>query len=176
MNNKIKMLVRVAVFAGLLGPLMLREKSGALEPFPAVLQPSGASKLTTKDTTLTFYTTQLIALKTDGSEQRVDAAAFMGNIPRHYWQKIAGSRYGLKLEASQGTSLGPWMLTTAADKPASSTEREEAIDWIHTRLQAQGIERVKALRTRKIKTSWDIESDTEVKREIQGETDVDIQR
>ena len=155
---------------------MLREKSSALEPFPAVLQPSGASKVTTEDSVLIFYKTQLIALKTDGSEQRVDTAAFMGNIPRHYWQKIASSRYGLEAGTSKGTSLGPWMLAIAADEPASSTERKEALDWIHARLRAQGIEQVKTLRTRKIKTFWDIESDTEIKGEIQEETDVDIQK
>ncbi|MGB3672198.1 MAG: hypothetical protein WA984_18940 [Phormidesmis sp.] len=165
---------KVAIALCLLAPLALREISGALEPYPAVLQPSGAHKVSTADTLLEFRQTHLFAVQADGSEQQVDAIAFMGNIPSHYWEHLAIASYGLAEGKSQTASLGRWALTATTIKTAPPTERIEALAWIHDRLHAQGIDNANTLSIRYMKIFWDIESDTEIKRELNKQVDVDI--
>ncbi|MEL7227529.1 MAG: hypothetical protein AAF810_16790 [Cyanobacteria bacterium P01_D01_bin.36] len=195
--------IRVAIALCLTAPFILREISGALEPYPAVLQPSGAHKVSTNSTLLEFRETQLFTLQkgnaqtngtqTDGTQtedaqtentqqhtakekavRRVDTTAFMGNIPSHYWEHLAIASYGLAEGKSQSASLGRWTLSATTIKSASPKERETALNWIHARLSAQGIHNADTLRIRYVKKFWDIEANTEVKREIKREIDVDI--
>ncbi|MGD1866033.1 MAG: hypothetical protein ACFB0D_15905 [Phormidesmis sp.] len=174
--------VKIAVVVCLVAPLILREASGALEPYPAVLQPSGAHKVSTNNALLEFPETQLFALRKAGAKKaaeegtKIDTSAFMGNIPSHYWEQIAIAHYGLGEGKSQSASLGRWTLTANTIKSASPQEREEALHWIHSRLSAQGIDNVDTLRIRYLKTFWDIETNSEVKREIKREIDVDIKQ
>lgn len=164
----------------LIAPLILRELSGALEPYPAVLQPSGAHTVSTNNTLLEFREAQLFALHHNGTqartEQRIDTTAFMGRIPSHYWEHIAISNYGLGAGKSQSASLGRWSLSATTIKSASPEEREEALNWIHTQLGEQGIHHADTLQVRYMKTFWDIDTNTEIKKEVQKEINVDIQK
>ena len=190
--------IRVAIALCLTAPFILREISGALEPYPAVLQPSGAHKVSTNSTLLEFRETQLFTLQkgnaqTNGTQtedaqtentqqhtakekavRRVDTTAIMGNIPRHDWEHLAIASYGLAEGKSQSASLGRWTLSANTIKSASPKEREPALNWIPARHSAQGIHNADTLRIRYVKKFWDIEANTEVKREIKREIDVDI--
>lgn len=165
--------IRVVVAVGLIVPFVLREIDPALEPYPAVIQPAGANKVSTEEA-VKFVETQLFAVKEDGSEQRVNTKDFMGRIPGHYWGNIAGARYGLEPAKTRTASVGRWSITLLTAKEASPQERKEALNWIHDRLHAQGIDDAVVLRIRPFSTLWDVETGVRVKEEIGEQTDVDI--
>lgn len=171
----VKTAIRMVIAFCLIGPFLLREADRTLEPYPAVLQPSGAYKVSTKDA-VKFRKKQLLAVENDGSEHEIHTDDFMGDIPSHYWSYVADSRYGLASEKERTVALGRWRLTLVTHKEASPTERKEALRWIHARLRAQGIDDAAIIRIREIDTFWDVQSGTEVKRETKEQIDVDIKK
>ncbi|MEO1402613.1 MAG: hypothetical protein AAFV72_15395 [Cyanobacteria bacterium J06635_1] len=169
-----KLGARLIIALALLVPFGLRELSSSLEPYPAILQPSGATRISTQDTQLKFYEMQIVAMRADGSEQRLEPREFMGKIPTQYWTHIARTHFGLGPAKTQNMSLGIWTLTATTIKSASPPERAEALSWIHTRLRALGVEDAHTLRVRQIKILFDLQTSTETKREITEQIDVDI--
>ncbi len=149
-----KTAVRVVVAACLAVPFLITEISKGLEPYPAVLQPSGAYTVSTADNILTFKKMQLIARDLEGSELVVDTDAFMGTIPHHFWTRIAGARFGLSREASDS--------------------KQETLNWIQARLLDQGIDRASTLVVRYIALSFDVNSGKEIHREVTKQIDVDL--
>ena len=156
-------------------PFLITEFSSDLEPYPAVLQPSGAYTISTDDNMLTFSKTQLIAQSPDGSELVVDTDAFMGAIPHHFWTRIADARFGLAHEAQQTSflKLYPFLRRQESDK-ASSEARQATLDWIQERLLDQGIDEASTLVVRYITLSFDIESGEETHREVTKQINVDL--
>lgn len=138
-------------------PFLITEFSRDLEPYPAVLQPSGAYTISTTDSVLTFRQTQLVAREPDGSEMAVDTEAFMGAVPHHFWVRIADSRFGL-----EGTN-----------KP-SPVARQATLSWIQERLRAQGIDDANALVVRRVELSFDVKSGEETNRAVTEQINVDL--
>ena len=169
-----KLGTRLIIVLALLVPFSLRELSSSLEPYPAILQPSGSTKISTKDTVLKFYEMQIVAVRQDGSEQRIEPRALMDKIPIQYWTHIARSHFGLGPVKTQEFSLGIWTLTATTIKSASPQEKVEALNWIHNRLRELELEGVKTLSVRKIRILFDLNVGTEIKREITEQIDVDI--
>lgn len=167
-------MARLLIAIALLVPFGLRELSRSLEPYPAILQPSGAGKISTKDTRLRFYETELVAVRSDGSEQRLDPNEFMDKIPTQYWTHIARAHFGLGPAKTQDISLGIWTLTATTLKSASAQERVEALTWIHNRLKALGVEDAQTLKVSQIRILFDLQTATETQREITDQIDVDI--
>ncbi len=172
--NKAKLISRLLLGIFLVIPFLLREISEGLEPYPAVLQPVGANKVSTTDNVLVFTEAQLIAIKIDGSVHEVDTEAFTGQIPHYYWGNMAYLGFGLGPARSQSLSLGMWNLTFTETKSSSLEERQAALRWIHTRLENQGLKDVNKLSARRMEVSYDKGSGAEVKRELVEEIDVDI--
>ncbi|MGC1527685.1 MAG: hypothetical protein WA783_16700 [Phormidesmis sp.] len=169
-----KGILRLAIAIGLVGPFLLRDVSNSLEPYPAVLQPTGSGKIFTTDNILTFTETQLIAIQVDGSEHRVDTRAFVSRIPHRYWQPIADMNFGLGPAATQSVSLDAQEIAVAEVEESSLEERRAMLNWIHTRLAQQGLREIHRLSTRRIEVFYDKESGTEVGRKLTKQTDVDL--
>ncbi|MFK8186486.1 MAG: hypothetical protein AB8B99_24170 [Phormidesmis sp.] len=171
----LKTLKRLALLTGLVGPFLLTEYAGHLEPYPAVIQPGGAHKVSVDDETLTFNETQLIAVAADGSQQLVDTEAFMGDIPHHFWSRLAGKNFGLgKANETRDLSVGVWTLSAEPVQPATSAEKKEALNWIQKRLKAQGMTEIDTLRVQRSKLFFDVKAGEKAKREITEQVDVDI--
>ena len=170
----LKGILRLTIAIGLVGPFLLRDISNSLEPYPAVLQPTGSGKIFTTDNILTFTETQLIATQADGSEHRVDTRAFVGQIPHRYWRAITDLNFGLGPAETQSVSLGMWELIVTEVKESSPKEREAMLAWIHARLAQQELHEINRLSTRQIDVFYDRESGAEVKRELAKQTDVDL--
>ena len=174
MTNPIKVAIGLVLAIALLSPFLLREYSSGFEPYPAVLQPSGAYTISTAGRLLTFDQTDLLAVKPDGSEVEVGTEALMGAIPHQFWTNIAERDFGLKGAPSRSFSLGVWKLSATPQAAVSSEARQAAVSWIQSRLNEQGINGANALIVRRMKRSFDVEAGTESKREVTEQINVDI--
>ncbi len=174
MINPIKVAIGLLLAIALLGPFLLREYSSGFEPYPAVLQPSGAYTISTANRLLTFDQTDLVAVKPDGSKVQVDTDALMGAIPHQFWTSIAERDFGLKGAPSRSFSLGVWTLRATPQAAVSLKVRQAAVSWIQSRLNEQGISGANALVVRRMKRSFDVAAGTESKRKITEQIYVDI--
>ena len=169
-----KLGLRLLILLGLLCPFLLREASNSLEPYPAVLQPSGATKISASDGILRFSRTELIAISHAGTEQPLDPREFFDVIPNQYWSHIARNGFGLGEAKTRSVSLGIWTLSATTILEASPTERKAALDWMTTRLQRLGMSDVEKLQVRQVKTWFDIDKGVAVKSEITEQTNVEL--
>lgn len=169
-----KLILRLIILGGLILPFLLREASNSLEPYPSALQPSGATKISTAEGVLRFSTTELVAIRSDGTEQRLDPNQFFGVIPNQYWTHIARNGFGLSEPKAQSVSLGIWTLSVTTILEASPDDRAAVMDWMKTRLTEIGIPDTEKLRVQQVRTLFDIDKRTIVKREVTEQTDVEI--
>jgi len=80
----------------LLPPFVWTRRYG-LEPYPAIILPSGASKASVTKTQVSFNRTSLWGKhKEKGNWIRVDLESFLEPIPIHYLYAIAKNSFGLK--------------------------------------------------------------------------------
>ncbi len=122
------------VLAGaLLVPLCVREISG-VEPYPAVLLPTGATLVRESAGVVQFESLALYAGRTSGEELRLNATSFMDPIPAHYLGSIATRAFG-QIQVSRRRlrfrHLGEW---TVNAKSVSKTERLQALEWLAARV------------------------------------------
>ncbi|MEL7354863.1 MAG: hypothetical protein AAF171_23190 [Cyanobacteria bacterium P01_A01_bin.116] len=169
-----KLLLRLALFAGLIIPLILRQISGGLEPFPSVLQPLGDDKVSVAEGVVDFSSTELVAVKQDGSEERIEPALFFDEIPTHYWTKIVNNGFGIGEPETYSFSLGIWTVSAATTLEASEAQKKETLTWINDRLSALDIQDVSHLSVRTISSLFDIETQTKIKNDITDEISIEI--
>lgn len=76
-------------------PLMLRGCSFHLEPYPALLLPTGSSMVLRQDHRHSYAQFVLSGVRPDGTEVRLNPRRFFDPIPATYWVRIAVQRFGL---------------------------------------------------------------------------------
>lgn len=165
-------ILALAVF--LLVPFMLREDSRILEPYPAVLLPSGAAKISVVDGQVPGRALELVAIRADGTEETIDPRQFftINEIPS--WPWIAGRGFGLADGKSKQATIGSWTLSVATQRAASDAQRKEAIQWLKQRLASVGIPDAQSFQVRQLKIQYDINSRTIVDREAATKLDVQL--
>ena len=167
-----KLVLRLIILLGLILPFLLREVSNSLEPYPAVLQPSGATKISTTEGVLRFYKTELLAISHDGTEHPLDPRQFFHTIPNQYWTHIARNGFGLSQPKSRSFSIGIWTISATTILEASPKEKTAALDWMNARLIALGLPETDKLRVQQVRTLFDINQRMTIKSEITEQTDV----
>ncbi|MBE9076735.1 hypothetical protein IQ241_05390 [Romeria aff. gracilis LEGE 07310] len=146
-------------------PFVLLELRG-IEAYPAVLLPSGDRVVTTSDGIVTFGMTELVAVHSDGQEEIIDPQAFFGNIPIDYWQPIARRGFGLDPEVITSFSLGVWTLSAKFSPQANAQQQQQLQAWMNQRLEFLNLKDIETVRVRYPKVFFDIDSQTEVSREV----------
>lgn len=169
-----RLVLRLILLLGLILPFLLREVSSSLEPYPAVLQPSGATKISVSEGVLRFHKTELIAILNDGTEQSLDPNRFFDTIPNQYWTHIARNGFGLSQPKSRSFSLGIWTLSATTILEADPVERKDVLNWLNTRLIALGITEANKLRVQQVRTLFDIDRRMTIKSEITEQIDVEL--
>lgn len=168
-----KFVVYTLLLLILIIPFVLLELRG-IEAYPAVLLPSGDRVVTTSDGIVAFGSAELVGIHSDGQEEIIDPKAFFGDIPVDYWQPIARRGFGLEPEVITSFSVGVWTLT-ARFSPQSNTQQQQQLqEWMSQRLVGLSLSDIKSLRVRYPKIFFDIDSQTEVNREISHYFDYEL--
>ena len=171
-----KMFLRVLILGWLITPFVLREVNNNFEPFPAVLQPSGASKVSTESGLIRFSRKELFIVKSDGSTQEIDPDLFFKGIPNHYWSYIVENSFGLDERRVRSFSIGIWEITAATQLDASESEQNATLSWINSRLSKMGFKDVKGLRFQKTSSLFDINNKERVEYNVVKQIDIEINK
>ncbi|MBX2862988.1 MAG: hypothetical protein KTR27_05495 [Leptolyngbyaceae cyanobacterium MAG.088] len=169
-----KLVIRLILLLGLIVPFLLREMNNSLEPYPAVLQPSGATKISTSEGLLKFSRTELIIICSNGSEKSLDPNQFFDTIPTQYWTHIARNGFGFNEPKSKSVSLGIWTLQTTTVLKASPEDKKAALEWMHKQLKNLDIEDAETLRVQQVKTVFNLDKRITIKSEIIAQSDVEL--
>ena len=79
------------------------------EPYPAILFPSGASKIKKKEDQISFKVVKYYALDKNGKWVEIDRKAFMFPIPAHYLDYLVVRNLGLKKNGKHNHELKQWI-------------------------------------------------------------------
>lgn len=122
------------VLAGaLVLPLCVREISG-VEPYPAILLPTGATLVRELEGVVEFQSLALYAGRASGEELRLKVTSFMDPIPGHYLGGLATRVFGQLNVSRRQLRLGPLGEWSVNAKRASATERLQALEWLAARV------------------------------------------
>ncbi|MEM1250887.1 MAG: hypothetical protein AAGI69_00545 [Cyanobacteria bacterium P01_H01_bin.21] len=160
--------------AWLIIPFVLREINSNFEPFPAVLQPSGASKVSTESGLIRFSKKELFVVKNDDSVEKIDPDLFFEGIPNHFWSHIVENSFGLGEKRAKSFSIGIWEITAATQLEASKAEKNATLSWINSRLSEMGLEDVEGLRFQKTSSVFDINKKERVEYDVVEQIDIEI--
>lgn len=171
-----KALARILLLLILILPFVLREISKTLEAYPAVLLPSGDSVVSTSDGVVVFGRSELVAVRSDGSEELLDPDALFGDIPGYYWTRIASREFGLKAENRKSLAIGAWAISAVVSPQATVQQQQQFQEWMVQRLEELNLSQISRVRVRHLKVFFDIDTRTEVKQEVTSYFDVEINR
>lgn len=108
---------------GLFGPYYLKLEDPDLEPYPAVILPSGAFKAWNKNNYLHAQIVEVVGFDSrTGEEKVISHEELLGKIPSHYFMNILGRKFGLK-----------------AGDNASRKHHQSTRQWLRGRLRCQGL-------------------------------------
>lgn len=135
----------VLIFFCLLVPFFLRLVSYKLEPYPAILLPSGEGKVKVPlDGPVDNYTvSELQGFSSSNGWQRLDEEEFISPVPKGYLSNILKLNQGLfsnKSEKKESGSLILRFLTRNQNRVLSKEDKEEVDSFFSTRLEKQGFE------------------------------------
>ncbi len=135
----------LVLLAVLLIPYFLRSKYGvALEPYPAVMLPSGSGTVDVDPDKTKVKFTSLYALNTEGTWSKVDNARLLYPIPIQYLNPILAKEFGLKENAGairpgiQSELAGN--LSMAWAKQITEQDKKEARAWLGKKLKQQNFQ------------------------------------
>lgn len=126
----------------LLVPFLLRFRYGSmLEPYPAILLPSGATKATVAETEFIARYKVLYGQLEDGSWRRVDERLLLYPIPGQYEDLILSTAFGLK--PAEPVRKGGMLnvlgrLGILRYKRLTEAHQAEAKRWVKEKLREQG--------------------------------------
>jgi hypothetical protein len=92
------------------------------EPYPAILLPSGASKIKKADEKISFEVTKLYALNERGNWAEIDQKQFMSPIPVYYLDYILDQNLGLNKRSVNTEELYHWIKDKLAAQKLQGTE------------------------------------------------------
>lgn len=124
-------------------PLFLRLQTVKLEPYPAVLLPSGPKLLELNSGFLNINNTQLYGLDKEGNWKKIDHVKLLHPIPLQYLSPILSTKFGL--ENPLGTNSSPLIrflntsLFNSKRKEINNNGKKELAQWINRKLHDQGL-------------------------------------
>jgi len=130
--------ITAAIFAALLLPFGLSFLAPQLEPYPAIIMPSGASLVHLERKHIQFIHTTLWGQSGSGEWRAVDPRALLDPIPVWYLDGLVRHDFGLSTPPTEAVPLR-WIRTIHVPRPQPSHEsvlQTEA--WLRERLRAAG--------------------------------------
>jgi hypothetical protein len=141
----------------LLVPYVLKLQNPMLEPYPAVILPSGAGVISTGEGRVSFTQRALYGIDaTTGQERRLEARSLLDPIPEHYLDALARRGFGIGDPPKERLRIA-WLDTIwNFDRPEFTLEQHaEARAWFGTRLRTLGC-RDEVLITRLLRIRWSV--------------------
>ena len=86
------------ILAGtLVSPFVLKTLHPYLEPYPAILLPSGAGRVSIDEEIVSFGRISLWGKNEDNNWKRIDIENFLAPMPKHYFSSVVKNSFGLDL-------------------------------------------------------------------------------
>lgn len=173
MSGKSKRRTAFAVLAVALGvPFALKFFCRALEPYPAVIFPSGAKLLHRDAGALRFSETRLYGPRPDGRWKRLNVETFLAPLPEQYFKPIVDNRFGLDRDLSIVAEFKRDILPAFEYRNAEALTPENIAAtrrWLRRRLRDAGLE-TDGLRVVKVKRYVDPDTRETLRLETIDET------
>ena len=128
----------LSLAAVLVLPWGLSVVSPSLEPYPAVIMPSGEAKVDLDGGTTEYQQKSIWAQREAGDWERVAVTEFLSPIPSQYFSALTNYRFGLRDTGTQtfGVRLLPDI--SVRRNKVSAAETNEAKIWLAARLRELG--------------------------------------
>jgi hypothetical protein len=121
-------------------PFGLRLLAPRLEPYPAVLLPSGAGKIHVGDGRVEFTSNQVWALSPDRRWQRVDCRELLRPIPVQYLGMLVNNKFGLRDDVQAPVTLKKLGLRLPIGRPPATAEHKNVTKrWLAAGLSRLGL-------------------------------------
>lgn len=131
-----------AILCALLGiPFLLRTIAPTLEPYPAIILPAGAGKVSRSEGIFTFNRFEAIGIDAaTGKEKQLNPSTLLRPIPVQYFHVIFDNNFGLGASPTRRIRFKYLRFPTINLKrrAANEVERSQAIKWIGDRLASEG--------------------------------------
>lgn len=110
----------------------LRILSGKFESYPAILLPSGASKIEVKDSIHSFKFIKVFALNIRGDEVMLNSNDF-SRMPPHYFPRLAKNSFGLASNRDTIFLTSSFLPSRYNNYPIVRTSKTSKVDIIKTK-------------------------------------------
>ena len=155
-------------------PFVLRTLSKKLEPYPALILPSGASKIDLKEGVINVDSISIYGYDTQGKLQKIDVEQFIEPIPNHYFRHIANKEFGLSTKTTEEIWLKGLNKKINIKRKSISLENQRlAKIWVSNRLEQIGLSTSSILIRNESKV-LSINNAKEVSREITNEKNISL--
>jgi hypothetical protein len=132
--------VTLALALCLVSPFALRLLAHRLEPYPAVLLPSGAGKIRVGDGRVEFTSNQVWALSPDRRWQRVDCGELLRPIPVQYLGGLVKNEFGLRDDVQASVTLKKLGVRLPIGRPPATAEHQNVTKrWLAAGLSRLGL-------------------------------------
>lgn len=133
MNQYPNLLLTLLLTCTLIPPYILKIYHPRLEPYPAIILPSGARKVNLGRNDITFNRTSIWA-KHEKNDiwTRIDAETFLSPIPPHYLYEIARNSFGL--DSSPGKTNNLLQKYNILTNKVTPSEVKEGKRWLSQKL------------------------------------------
>jgi hypothetical protein len=132
----------ILLFFALLIPFLIKFFKPGLEPYPAIILPSGAGKAKVQNSTVTFQSRGLYGQRDDSTWQKVELSAFAYSIPIEYVYPCLFSNTGLA-EGQARTENSIYKLLTnmgwVEKREIKEKDKTRFNTWIRSQLVKQGL-------------------------------------
>lgn len=123
----------------LLPPFLLKTFYPNLEPYPAVILPSGSDTINVENTRVNFTKTSVWAKESKAKTwSKIDSEKFLEPIPIHYLKYIALTSFGFKSEPKKASSVWKKKYDSILSSKITSEERAETKNWLKQKLTKFG--------------------------------------
>ena len=155
-------------------PFVLRTLAKQLEPYPAIILPSGASKIDLKEGVIGVNSLSIYGYDTQGKLEKIDVKQFIAPIPSHYFPVIAKNEFGLSTKTTDEIWLrGLNKKIDIKRKSVSLANQELAKIWLSNRLKKLGLSTSLILIRYEFK-ELSINDGKELSREITNEKNISL--
>lgn len=122
----------------LLIPFLFRFVNSSFEMYPAILFPSGASIVNTKDTLLVFNKYELFGIDSlSNNKKQLNPKRFLDPIPMHYWTRISTYDFGLDSLRLRKVSINRLNLHFEDELYFPTPQVENTKKWLREKLKKQ---------------------------------------
>ena len=111
-----------------------------VEPFPALLFPSGATSVTTTGSVVQYGGVVVSGYDEDGNTVDIDAGALLDPVRVQYLEGLANTSFGLAIGGDREIVIMKLGWSVTVDGPElSDRDRDEVRDWLKGRLHRLGL-------------------------------------